>query len=121
MLVTIAAATIAVAVAADRSGEELRTRWWAAAAVSPELLPVLLPRPLGGDHPFTLAYGGWSGTPSSFNATADALTALGIANGIGALEHDATLYPVRQRSASHHGRHRPEQPSCRLPSPHLAG
>eukprot|EP01046_Picozoa_sp_COSAG06_P038400 COSAG06_NODE_4429_length_4277_cov_3.529201_5_plen_30_part_01 len=30
MLVTIAAATIAVAVAADRSGEELRTRWWAA-------------------------------------------------------------------------------------------
>ena len=78
--------------AGEASGESLD--WWQRASGDQALTPVLLPRPRGGSHNFTLAYGGWSGTPASFNATADALTTLGIANGIGALEHDSTLYDV---------------------------
>ena len=83
-----------VVAAASSSIQRADGWWWQRAAIDPVLKPVLLPRPHGGSHNFTLAYGGWSGTPSSFNATADALTTLGIGNGIGALEHDASLYGV---------------------------
>ena len=95
MLLPIVAAVAAPAVDAQLSGgAQNQAAWWQRAAADQALAPVLLPRPHGGSHPFTLAYGGWSGTPASFNATADALTTLRIANGIGALEHDSSLYAV---------------------------